>query len=410
MTLRTRLTNLRHQAGNALSGVAAPGSRAENMSDSTLRERLERFSLARSGQKRTHTQADDEALARRLNGRCVAPGLIAVERCLPFGMAHGQSRLQQSALKALLLFGAEPNGTHDAVFLDCETTGLSGGSGTLAFLLGLVQVAPQGLWVRQWLLTRFQAEAALLAEASRALAGAKTVVTYNGKTFDGPLLASRYRLARLADPLSTLAHVDLLHPTRRAFSNRWPDCRLQTVETKLLGFFRSDDLPSAWVPQVWFDWMRRGASEQLPRVLQHNRWDLLSLVALASALRRCYEDPLANGASILATLHQRRDHHRAYRYLLANRAQLDPDALLELARLARRQDHWLLAVSIWQQLAAEHFPEAIEHLAKYYEHREPNLPLALRFTRALAAIAPNSREVAHREQRLRNKLAAQTID
>jgi hypothetical protein len=277
----------------------------------------------------------------------------------------------------------------------------------LAFLLGLVQITPQGLQVRQFLLTRFQAEATLLAEASRALAGMQTLVTYNGKTFDRPLLASRYRLAQLPDPLSSLTHVDLLHPTRRAFANRWPDCRLQTAETKLLGFVRSDDLPSAWVPQVWFDWMREGTTDELPRVLQHNRWDLLSLVALASALRRCYEDPVANDASTRSTLRHRRDEYQAYRYLLAHRARLDDEALLELARLARRQNHWRLAVSIWAQLAPRQHPEALEQLAKHYEHREPDLPLALRFTRELAAIAPNTRSLQQREQRLLKKLAAQ---
>lgn len=409
MTLRARLTQLQQQAGMAAPGSATPADASPRAS--TLRQQLERLSLARQGQRRADARLDDEALARRLHGRCLMPGLIAVERCLPLGMAHGQSRLQQSAVAALQLFGAEHTGAEDAVFLDCETTGLSSGSGTLAFLLGLVQIAPQGLRVHQFLLTRFHAEPVLLAEASRALAGRQTLVTYNGKTFDRPLLASRYRLARLADPLSCLTHVDLLHPTRRAFANHWPDCRLQTVEARLLGFLRSDDLPSAWVPQAWFNWMRDGATGELPRVLQHNRWDLLSLVALASALQRCYEDPVAHHASTVSTLRHRRDEGHAYRYLLANRARLDHEALLELARLARRQNHWGLAVGIWEQLAAQKkHPQALEHLAKYYEHREPDLPLALRFTRELAAIAPHSHALRHREQRLLKKLAVQAID
>lgn len=405
MTLKARLTKLQQQTGMASSAEPATLTDTKPLG-SNVRPQLERLSLMRRKQRRASSRVDEEALARRLHGRCLMPGLIAVERCLPLGMAHGQSRLQQSAVAALPLFGAKPSGAEDAVFLDCETTGLCGGSGTLAFLLGLVQIAPPGLRVRQFLLTRFQAEAALLAEVSRVLAGAQTLVTYNGKTFDRPLLASRYRLARLADPLSSLTHVDLLHPTRRAFANRWPDCRLQTVERRLLGFLRSNDLPSAWVPQAWFDWMREGASEQLPRVLQHNRWDLLSLIALASALQRCYDDPVANDASALSTLRQRRDEGHSYRYLLANRARLDGEALLELARLARRQNHWPLAVSIWEQLAARQHPAAIEQLAKYYEHRATDLPLALRFTRALAAIAPSAGPHRHREQRLLKKLAA----
>lgn len=406
MTLRVRLTTLQQQAGRGAAEAAT--SVDATVLDSNWRQQLERLAIARQKHQQAHSRVNDEALARRLHGYCVMPGLIAVERCLPLGMAHGKCRLQRSTLEALRLFGAASSGGGNAVFLDCETTGLGSGSGTLAFLLGLVQIAPQGLRLRQLLLTRFQAEAALLAEASGMLNGAQTLITYNGKAFDGPLLANRYRLARLADPLSSLTHVDLLHPTRRAFANRWPDCRLQTVETKLLGFLRTDDLPSAWVPQAWFDWMRDGATEQLPRVLQHNRWDLLSLVTLAPALRRCYENPLANGACALSTLRTQRDECQTYRYLLANRTRLDGPALLELARLARRQQHWPLAVEIWTQLAAScQHPEAIEHLAKYYEHREPELPRALHFTRALTAAGPNAHAHRHREQRLLKKLAAQ---
>jgi uncharacterized protein YprB with RNaseH-like and TPR domain len=405
MTLKGRLTRLQQQAGMEPPGSATPAHAPQL--DNTIHRQLHRLSRAREGQRRAHARIDDKALARHLNGHCLRPGLIGLERSLPLGMAHGQSRLQQSAEEALELFGAEPGSAGHTLFLDCETTGLSGGSGTLVFLLGLAQLAPQGLRVQQFLLTRFQAETALLAEVSRALAGTQTLVTYNGKAFDRPLLANRYRMVRLADPLCSLTHVDLLHPTRRAFANRWPDCRLQTVETRLLGFFRPDDLPSACVPQAWFDWMREGATEQLPRALQHNRWDLLSLVALAPALQRCYEDPVANNACALSTLRQQRDEYRIYHYLLANRGQLAGKDLLELARLARRQNHWPLAVSIWKQLAARQHPEAIEHLAKYYEHRELDLPLALRFTQALTAVVPNISAHRHREQRLLQKLAAQ---
>lgn len=405
MTLKDRLSQLQQQRGTALVGPQAPAAGAGP--DSSLRAQLERLARTRGRPTPTPSQLDDDALVRRLHGRRLRPGLIAVERYLPLGMAHGRSRLHTTAVEALQLFGASSTRPEGTVFLDCETTGLSTGSGTLVFLLGLVNVMPQGLRLRQYLLTRFQAESALLGEAGQALGEAQTVVTYNGKTFDRPLLASRYRLARLSDPLCALTHIDLLHPTRRAFAERWPDCRLQTVETRLLGFLRTDDLPGAWVPQVWFDWMRNGVAEDLPRLLRHNRWDLLSLVALASALPPCYADPLAHDANVLPILRHRRTEHHTYQYLLANRTRLDRKALLELARLARRQRNWPLAVSIWKPLAADQHLEAIEQLAKYYEHQDLDLAMALRFTRTLTALAPSAAAHRHRQQRLLKKIAAQ---
>lgn len=410
MNLRSQLARLQQQTGNTPS-TTAPSNPAPSAEPTeslgggrSLREQLAGLSLARR-QLARQSRPDDAALARWLGGRCLAPGLIIIERCLPFGSPHGRSRLEGNAAAALGPFGHDLAAGGTVVFLDSETTGLSGGVGTLVFLLGVAALTPRGLHVRQYLLTRFQGEPALLWEASDLLRHAGTFVTYNGKAFDHPLLASRYRLAQLEDPLSALVHVDLLLATRRAFAGRWPDCRLQTVEAKLLGFLRTDDLPSAWVPQVWFDWMRQGITERLPRLLRHNHWDLISLVALAPALQRCYRDPVANGANVSIARHHFVDESQTYCYLRAHQAHLDRNGLLELGRLARRRGHWSLAVAIWQRLAAEGNSKAIEQLAKYYEHVDRNIALALRFTQELIALDPGKTRHRQREQRLLAKPA-----
>ena len=110
------------------------------------------------------------------------------------------------------------------------------------------------------------------------------LVSYNGKSFDAPLIRTRARLLRAPDPLGEAEHVDLLHPVRRAFRSDWPDCRLRTAEERALGFSRVDDLPGSQVPEVFRRFMRFGDVGTLPKVLEHNRHDLVSLAALLHPL------------------------------------------------------------------------------------------------------------------------------
>ena len=139
----------------------------------------------------------------------------------------------------------EPHGrAHgELLFVDTETTGLAGGTGTLVFLLGVARFVPGGLDVEQWLLLSPSAEGEWLAAIAARLPRDPLLVSFNGKAFDLPLLAARHRMQRMRDPFAQRAHWDLLFPLRRAFASRWPDCRQQTAERRLLGIERLDDLP-----------------------------------------------------------------------------------------------------------------------------------------------------------------------
>jgi uncharacterized protein YprB with RNaseH-like and TPR domain len=110
------------------------------------------------------------------------------------------------------------------------------------------------------------------------------LVSFNGRSYDAPLLKARYRLARLPCPITPLAHLDLLHPARRRWRGRWENCRLATLERRVLGLIREDDLPGSEAPRAWRDWLRGGPATDLRRVLQHNHTDVRSLLQLLQVL------------------------------------------------------------------------------------------------------------------------------
>jgi uncharacterized protein YprB with RNaseH-like and TPR domain len=170
------------------------------------------------------------------------------------------------------------------VCFDTETTGLAGGVGTKAFMIGIAQWRAGELVVRQLYLTALAGEAAMLRWFAGNLPENAIFVSYNGRSYDAPLLKGRYRLHRLAHPFDERGHVDLLYPVRRAYRGVWENCRLQTIERQLLGIVREDDLPGREAPAAWLAFLRGQSSTNLARVLDHNRQDVLTLAILLDRL------------------------------------------------------------------------------------------------------------------------------
>lgn len=175
----------------------------------------------------------------------------------------------------------EPIGAARLLHFDTETTGLAGGTGTRAFMIGAAHWEPEGLLkLRQLTITTMAAETALLQTFAEWLREDTVLVSYNGKSYDAPLLATRYRLARLPNPLAGLGHLDLLHPVRRRWKGVWENCRLATIERQLLGVVRDDDLPGSEAPAAWLTFLRGGPATNLRRVAHHNAQDLVSLAGV----------------------------------------------------------------------------------------------------------------------------------
>ncbi len=408
MNLKERLAVLSRQGGARVADTPSPSS---GVSASSTAERLQHL-INRSARRAARRGCDEAAVAAALGGSPIADGVVLVERFFFPDYIHGNvplAALFEAPLEVLC--SGEHVPPSDLLFLDTETTGLAGGTGTLPFLLGLARIEPEGLRVRQYFLMGFAGEPAMLDHAQSWLAEAGHLVTFNGKCFDVPLLATRYRLMQRTASLRAMPHIDLLHPTRAAFATRWPDCRLQTAEQRLLGFARRDDLGGHLIPAVWADFIRFGRLGDVPRVLEHNRWDLVALVGLLARLavvlgggRDDDADPLGVARHRL----RRGDEAGALQGLAGCAATLGVDGLLELAQMHRRRGDWACALPIWEQLAAQNVTEALERLAKYEEHIRRDFGAALVLTERLLARHGERPEHVRRRHRLLERARRET--
>ncbi|MBI4634903.1 MAG: ribonuclease H-like domain-containing protein [Candidatus Rokubacteria bacterium] len=320
-----------------------------------------------------------------------AGALVVVRREYPLAHRHGGQPLA-AALEAPLpvlarVARVEPplGDAGRLLFLDTETTGLAGGTGTYAFLVGAAFAEGDRLVVMQYFMRDFDEEPALLAALQPLLERASGIVTFNGAGFDLPLLETRFVLARRRWP-AALPHLDLLRPARRVWAASLADCRLATLEREVLGLAREDDVPSAVIPALYFDYLRSRRAAPLGRVFAHNRDDVLSLVALVGWLGRAVTDATGLRPAELAGLGRLWEPVDLERGLACYRAALRAGLPRDLAQWARlrlawwekRAARWEAACALWEAASRhETFdPRPWEELAKFHEHRARDLALA----------------------------------
>jgi uncharacterized protein YprB with RNaseH-like and TPR domain len=304
-------------------------------------------------------------------------------------------------------------------FLDTETTGLATGSGTYAFLVGVGRIAADGFRVRQFFMRDFSEEASLLDALDRHLSQFDVLVTYNGKTYDQPLLETRFRMMRRKPPFERMAHLDLLFGARRLWKLRLESCRLIDLENQILGVEREGDLPGEMIPYVYFEYLRKRQAFRLVPIFHHNAIDILSLACLTCivpyAYRSPHDAPLAHGADWVGLARWLLKAERSEDALpLLRRAvsmglsdELLFRTLWEIAVLERRLGNEAAALAALTELSATpnpHRASALEALAKHYEHREKNFSMALEFARAAYEIEP-SEGLRHRIERLTRRLS-----
>ena len=295
-----------------------------------------------------------------------------------------------ASLSKCLGFAAED--LQHPLFLDTETTGISGGTGTVAFLIGLAWRDKEGLRFVQYFLCDFNQESAQLWAVGQCLREAGVLVSYNGRSFDWPLLQTRLVMRRADPAWPSPPHLDLLALARRIFKPRLPDCALQTIEQAVLDLHRADDLPGTLIPGRYFAWLRNGDPRVLDPVFDHNRQDVLSMALLLARFEAVLRngddlDPLdrfgrarfmeARGFTVEAIREYRRlwrENLRGLRF--AARGSIG----LRLARLLRRHGRWTEARGVLEECwrtQSYPYPAAIE-LAKLLEHQAKDLGAARR--------------------------------
>ena len=408
---------------------------------------------------------DGHRLAAILGGEWITSrdgAVLIVDRYYTPNRRHGRTSIGaivdtiERGLDALQVLarawpGTEPRSySTNLCFFDLETTGLAGGAGTQAFLVGCARLEDGGIAVRQFLLPGFEHERALLGMIGPWIAGtlepwnpgtsdAVTLVSFNGRTFDVPLIETRYLFHRLAFPFGDLPHLDMLHPARRLWKQRPTiagpplddeSCRLSVLERHLAGYHRVGDVPGLEIPSRYFRFVRHGDAHGLEAVLEHNRIDLLSL-ALVTARAIALIDAGPHAASHprealgLGRVYERSDMRDnaeasyAHAAALAARAGREPEvraeALRRLALCRRRAGRMGEAAAAWQELlSVPACPsllrrEAREALAIHHEHRSRDLLRARLFVLDVLSdgIASRTRAAAeYRLQRIERKLGA----
>lgn len=323
------------------------------------------------------------------------------------------------------------------LFLDTETTGLAGGTGTYAFLVGLAWWDAGGLQVEQFFMRDFTEEYSMLQELATRVRERPVLVTFNGKSFDWPLLENRFTMTRSIAAPKLAAHLDLLHPARALWKLRLGSVRLvelerHVLEARRLGWHREDDVESALIPQHYFDYLRGGPTLPLVGIVRHNQMDLRGLAALFGKINAMLgespgfaeESESLDLFGLSRFLQRRGDACRAHTacsqaLAIGLPADIRPKALRELALMAKRQGEFQRAAQIWEEMLADSHDKvyACEQLAIYYERGAKDIRRAMDYTKLGIAklkrsvFLHGSRDpyvaamVARRERNFRERLA-----
>ncbi len=275
-------------------------------------------------------------------------------------------------------------GLEDLLFVDLETTGLSMGTGTYAFLVGLAFVRGGVFTVEQYFMGDFADEPAMLEAILPRFAGA-TLVTFNGRAFDIPLIKSRYRMNRVPGYPVDAPHIDLLQPSRKIFRRVFESCALKNLEERLLGIYREDDIPGWMVPDVYFSYQREGEIARVPAVIEHNRQDIASMLVLLMVITAIYRELDAKRYDGMHRQSLANIAHHLYRRdleafidvarFLGEEVRTDRALFKKFSAALKRTGRLGEALEFW---AHDGSVFSLEELARHAEHRERDYATALR--------------------------------
>ena len=355
-----------------------------------------------------------------------------VEQSYPTDIEHGLQKLDMTAsLKGIASCLNDPviedASISELCFLDTETSGLSGGTGTYPFLIGVGRFMGTQFQLSQFFMRDPGEEAAQLLALESYLDTSKILVTFNGKAFDVPLLNARYTLNSWKSPLINFTQIDLLHLARKLWRNHLSSRTLGNLEVEILGIQRSsDEVPGWMIPQLYFDYLRSGDARPLKNVFYHNAMDVLSMATLLDRIAKLILSPLdvddihKNELAAIGRIYEDLgDFEMAVRLYQQSLENMDHDeiywdTLQRLSFIYKRASHHDQALELWRKAAQQGYIYAHIELAKHYEHRISDYANAIQWTeKAIDLIkVPSSRvteritwleELEHRLERLNRK-------
>ena len=337
--------------------------------------------------------------------------LWCLETVYDEGYLHGRIELScnipRSAVEFLDSTGVKCNIDFSRIaVIDTETTGLAGGTGTYPFIVGIGFWSDGRFFVRQYILRDFCEEPAQLLALSDDLKNASCLLTYNGKSFDIPLLRTRYRINRLAIPFKKYPHIDMVHPCRRIYKRHFESFNLSLLEAMIVGFERVDDVPSHLIPGIYFDYLQNRDDNLLIPILNHNRDDIVSLYLLAQETARRIDLALSGGCeddrlllSLGQILYRSRDYERSRILLDLIKPQFAPEeiadeTILYQSLLAKKARDWETAQAAWHDMIESGRFGCYPYIekAKHLEHRQKDPGAALDLTNAALRLLEFERE------------------
>ncbi len=407
-----------------------------------LSERLQYWDkLNSSGSTKKRADEVNTALAEFLEGKRVSNAFgeyLLIEKNFKENYRSGKIYLNEileiepEIFSQLSLSSPIPNLNLDkTIFLDIETTGLSGGSGTYPFLVGVGFFQTGRFCLKQFFMPDYSKEKSMLFDLTELLQDYEHLVTFNGKGYDIPILNGRFILQRIKPNFESQSHLDLLFPSRRFWKKRLKDCSLLNLEREILGIERLMDIPGYLIPQVYFDYLKEGRTENLKLVLEHNRYDILAMVGLLAQLGKNLQEP-----EKLEALHSEDwiclSRHYFYAGDLArartcgekavqknSRDEIYTEVNLHLGRVYKKLSEWDKAEKLWHNLLLENSGFRLEpylELAKLYEHKLKDFRKAINLVEK--AISNVNASISHnfsleslyyRKQRLLRKIELSSV-
>jgi uncharacterized protein YprB with RNaseH-like and TPR domain len=358
--------------------------------------------------------------------------VFVAENKYPSGYIYGNSSLvSESPLSIITQWAKDPGILNIPLskfaFLDTETSGLSGGTGTYAFLVGVARFVDGEYVLQQFFMRDPAEEPALLEGLAKFLAPCEALVTFNGKSFDAPLLSTRYRLHQIPIPYKDYSHLDLLPLARRLWRDRLESRALKYLEEHVLGLTRSsEEVPGYEVPWLFFDYLRTGDARPLGGVFYHNAMDVVAMAALLAhmndMLESPYEGKVQHGLDFVALgkLFEDMGHWEDAARLFERGLELELDesdfgvAVKRLSSLQKRRGDMDEAIRLWKDAAGRGHLYAFIELAKYFEHKQRDMKSAMKWSKSALMRVEKAEmpeymrihwknEIEHRMERLKRK-------